>query len=211
MADPYLQLFSGQTQIAFNDNWRSLQEDEILATALDPCQPHPGQSVAPPGCDQESAIVVDLPAGGYTAIVSGVGGQTGVGLVEVFEVAEVVIQSVLGNFVGAGNVITLSDCQNPANNGSFNFSSTVNITSQNGSIVNATGTLTGPVTVNLTINGTATGGGDVMGSFTFTSAIGNGSGTFTGSLVGNTLTINVSGQVTSGESCTVSGSATGNR
>src|SRR5919198_944536 len=47
----------------------------------DPCQPNPGQSVAPPGCDQESALVLDLPAGAYTAIVSGVGGQTGVGLV----------------------------------------------------------------------------------------------------------------------------------
>ncbi len=58
-----------------------------LCTVLDPCQPNPGQTTTPPGCSQESAILVTLPPGGYTAIVSGVGGTTGVGLVEVFEIS----------------------------------------------------------------------------------------------------------------------------
>jgi hypothetical protein len=53
---------------------------------MDPCRPNPGQPVAPPNCTLESALLVTLPPGGYTAIVSGVGGVTGVGLVEVFEV-----------------------------------------------------------------------------------------------------------------------------
>ena len=59
---------------------------QIAATGLDPCQPNPGQSTAPSGCAQESAILVTLPPGAYTGIVSGAGGGTGVGLVEVFEV-----------------------------------------------------------------------------------------------------------------------------
>jgi len=98
LANPFMQLYSGSTVIAQNDNWQSTDplcgspatacgdSTQITATGLDPCQPNPGQSVAPPGCSQESAILVTLAPGGYTAIVSGVGGTSGMGLVEVFEV-----------------------------------------------------------------------------------------------------------------------------
>jgi hypothetical protein len=94
LANPFLQLFSGQTVIAQNDNWQDIPScgglpcggaAQIAATGLDPCQPNPGQSASPPGCAQESTIFITLPPGAYTAIVSGVGGATGVGLVEVFE------------------------------------------------------------------------------------------------------------------------------
>lgn len=92
LSDPFLQLFSGQTVIAQNDNWQVTDPlcdspavscggtAEITATGLDPCV---GNLT---GCSQESAILVTLPPGPYTAIVSGVSGGTGVGLVEVFEV-----------------------------------------------------------------------------------------------------------------------------
>ena len=210
LANPFLQLFSGQTVIAFNDNWRDLQQEEIVATGLDPCLPNPGQAVAPPGCDLESAMLLDLPAGGYTAIVSGVGGQAGVGLVKIFELTEVIIPNALGNFLGSASV-TLSNCQNPANNGLDNFSSVVNISSQNGSLITGTGTFTGPETVNLNITGTATAGADAMGSFTFTQPGARGNGTFTGLLTGNTLTLYFTGQFTNGETCAVTGSLSGNR
>jgi hypothetical protein len=59
--------------IASNDNWRSTQEAEIVATGI------------PPSSDLESAIVRTLNPGSYTAIVSGVGNTTGVGLVEVYQ------------------------------------------------------------------------------------------------------------------------------
>jgi hypothetical protein len=59
---------------------------EISAAGLDPCQPNPGQSSSPPGCAQEAAIYITLSPGPYTVHLSGVGGATGVGLVEVFEV-----------------------------------------------------------------------------------------------------------------------------
>jgi hypothetical protein len=98
LANPIMQLYSGSTVIAQNDNWQTTDPlcglpatacgtaAQITATAMDPCQPNPGQTVAPPNCSQEAAVLVTLPPGGYTAIVSGVGGGVGVGLVEVFEV-----------------------------------------------------------------------------------------------------------------------------
>lgn len=96
LSDPHLQLFSGSTPIAQNDNWNDDPQcdpqfacggsAEILATGLDPCQPNPGQTAAPSGCGNESAILMILPPGAYTAFLKGVGGRVGVGLVEVFEI-----------------------------------------------------------------------------------------------------------------------------
>lgn len=94
LANPFLQLFSGQDLIAQNNNWQDAPScngfvcgtpAQISATGLDPCQPNPGQTASPPSCTLESAILITLPPGAYTAIVSGVGGGTGVGLVEAFE------------------------------------------------------------------------------------------------------------------------------
>jgi hypothetical protein len=94
LANPFLQIFSGQDVIAQNDNWQDAPScngfvcgtaAQIAATGLDPCQPNPGESTPLVACTQESAILITLPPGAYTAIVSGVGGGTGVGLVEAFE------------------------------------------------------------------------------------------------------------------------------
>jgi hypothetical protein len=75
LVNPNLQLFSGQTQIAINDNW---QQAANAATIL--------SSGFAPLNTLESAILMTLNPGAYTAIVSGVGGTTGVGIVEVFAV-----------------------------------------------------------------------------------------------------------------------------
>lgn len=75
LADPTLELRDGNgTLIRANDNWRSDQEAEIIATAI------------PPTNNLESAIVATLPANGasYTAIVRGVNDTTGVALVEIY-------------------------------------------------------------------------------------------------------------------------------
>jgi hypothetical protein len=60
--------------VAANDNWRSSQEAEIIATTI------------PPTSDFESAIIATLPANGasYTAIVRGANGTTGIAVVEVY-------------------------------------------------------------------------------------------------------------------------------
>ncbi len=73
LQDPMLELHDSSTLLQANDNWRDTQEQEIVDTTV------------PPDNDLESAIVADLPAGGYTAIVSGVGGGTGVALVEIYD------------------------------------------------------------------------------------------------------------------------------
>jgi len=73
LSDPTLELYDGAgTLLAANDNWRSDQEAEIIATGL------------PPSSDLESAIVRNLAPGNYTAIVRGVDDSTGVALVEVY-------------------------------------------------------------------------------------------------------------------------------
>jgi hypothetical protein len=59
-------------QVAANDDWKSTQRDEIQATGV------------APNNDLESAYVGYFGAGNYTAIVSGVQGATGIGLVEVY-------------------------------------------------------------------------------------------------------------------------------
>jgi hypothetical protein len=73
LANPTLELRSlyGDV-IATNDNWRTDQQAEIIATTI------------PPSNDLESAIVRTLPPGNYTAIVRGANGEPGVALVEVF-------------------------------------------------------------------------------------------------------------------------------
>jgi hypothetical protein len=73
LANPMLQLFSGQTQIAVNDDWQTATyAAQISANGFAPANP------------LESAIMITLNPGAYTAIVTGVGGTTGVAIVEVF-------------------------------------------------------------------------------------------------------------------------------
>ncbi len=73
LADPALELFDQNgVLIASNDNWRSAQEAEIVATTV------------PPTNELESAIVATLPPAPHTAIVRGRDGTAGVALLEVF-------------------------------------------------------------------------------------------------------------------------------
>ena len=78
LADPTLELYDANgTIIASNNNWRTDQELEIIATGL------------PPTNDLESAIVRTLAPGNYTAIVRGVDNTTGVALVEAYHLNSV--------------------------------------------------------------------------------------------------------------------------
>lgn len=60
LLDPTLELHDQDgTLISSNDNWRDMQSAEIIATGI------------PPTDDRESAIVMTLTPGNYTAIVRG--------------------------------------------------------------------------------------------------------------------------------------------
>ncbi len=73
LQDPTLELFnSSGVRVRFNDDWRSNQQSEIIASGV------------PPTENAESAILETLSPGSYTAIVRGAGNTTGVALVEVF-------------------------------------------------------------------------------------------------------------------------------
>ncbi len=73
LQDPTLELFDGNgNAIAFNDNWRSHQEAEIIATTV------------PPNNDNEAAIVRTLAPGAYTAVLRGKNSTTGMALVEAY-------------------------------------------------------------------------------------------------------------------------------
>ena len=73
LANPNLAVYDAQgALVAANDNWRNVQEAEIMATHLSPAS------------DLEPAIVLTLAPGPYTAIVSGSNATTGVALAEIY-------------------------------------------------------------------------------------------------------------------------------
>jgi hypothetical protein len=73
LSDPVLELHNANgTLLASNDNWRTTQQSQIEATGLAPAD------------DAEAAILISLAPGAYTAIESGANGDTGVGLIEVY-------------------------------------------------------------------------------------------------------------------------------
>ena len=73
LPDPTLEIRDSRgVVLAYNDNWQDTQKAELEAI-----NPAPSQA-------SESAILITVPAGNYTAIVRGAGRSVGVGLVEVY-------------------------------------------------------------------------------------------------------------------------------
>jgi hypothetical protein len=83
LANPTLELHDGTgALIASNNNWATT----IIGGIITANQVHDIQTSGyAPGNGFESAIIADLPAGNYTAIVRGVNNTTGVALVEVYD------------------------------------------------------------------------------------------------------------------------------
>src|SRR5438105_991401 len=83
LQDPTLELHDGTgALIGTNDNWQTTIIGGIITH--DQVQEIQDSGYAP-GDGRESAIIADLPAGNYTAIVRGVNNTTGVALVEVYD------------------------------------------------------------------------------------------------------------------------------
>jgi hypothetical protein len=81
LQDPTLELREGATLLGSNDDWRSGQEQDIIATTI------------PPGDNRESAIVAILNPGAYTAVIAGKNGSTGIGLAEVYDLGTASLES----------------------------------------------------------------------------------------------------------------------
>jgi pectin methylesterase-like acyl-CoA thioesterase len=81
LTDPTLELHQGSVTLATNDDWKmrpdgSSQQAEVEATGLSPSD------------DFESVIVAILNPGTYTAILAGKDGMSGLGVVEIYDLAE---------------------------------------------------------------------------------------------------------------------------
>lgn len=112
LADPTLQLYQGDTLFFSNDDWRSSsQQAEIAASGFAPNK------------DAESAIIWTLtPGQNYTAIVRGKNDQSGVAVVEAFDL-DVGAASKLGNistrgFVDLNDNVMIAGLIVSSNNGS---------------------------------------------------------------------------------------------
>ncbi len=81
LTDPFLRIFQGSTVIRENDNWESGNNLALLREG----SAKTGAFALPAG-SKDAALLLTLPPGSYTAQVSGVGGTTGISLVEVYEV-----------------------------------------------------------------------------------------------------------------------------
>ncbi|MEY2572811.1 MAG: hypothetical protein QOJ87_1024 [Verrucomicrobiota bacterium] len=78
LMDPVLELHDSNGATLTNDNWRTGgQETEIQQSGLAPADDH------------EAAIIRTVPAGNYTAVISGAGNSSGIGLVEVYDLGSV--------------------------------------------------------------------------------------------------------------------------
>ncbi|HVF71310.1 MAG TPA: hypothetical protein VM940_06850 [Chthoniobacterales bacterium] len=74
LVDPSLEIYdSAGALIAKNDDWRAGQQQELMDNGLAPSN------------DLESALIISLPQGGYTAQVRGAHGESGTAVVEVYD------------------------------------------------------------------------------------------------------------------------------
>jgi sugar lactone lactonase YvrE len=98
LQDPILELHDSHGGIVINDDWRTTQEKIIKDTTIQP------------GDDRESAIVIGLDPGNYTAIVSSKNGAPGIGLMEVYDLGNVFLdasgKAILANIATRGFVDT---------------------------------------------------------------------------------------------------------
>jgi uncharacterized protein (DUF1800 family) len=87
LGDPKLELYSGATKTAENDNWSSpIGSAAADAAALTAAFSQSGAFALAAG-SRDAALLINLGAGSYTLQVSGVGNTTGVALVEIYDLA----------------------------------------------------------------------------------------------------------------------------
>lgn len=97
LLDPTLEVHdSSGSVVASNDDWRTTQEAEIIATSI------------PPSDDRESALIATLDPGEYTAILQGKNNTTGTALVEAYDL-DATAASQFGNISTRGLIGTGSN------------------------------------------------------------------------------------------------------
>jgi CSLREA domain-containing protein len=84
LSDPRLELHDANNTIGTNDDWQTTQLGGVITSDQGAAIQNSGVAPLDPA---EPAIIATLPAGGYTAIVQGVGGTQGVATVEVYDLS----------------------------------------------------------------------------------------------------------------------------
>ena len=101
LSDPVLEVRDNRVVVvARNDDWRTTQEDLIRTYHLEPLR------------DRDSALIVSLPPGEYTALLRDKNGANGLGLIEIFDL-DGGVQSKLANLstraqVGTGDNVIIA-------------------------------------------------------------------------------------------------------
>jgi arylsulfatase A-like enzyme len=94
LVDPTITLFRGAVALATNDNWsNAANAAELVATMA-----AVGAFALPSG-SRDAALLVTLPAGSYSAVVSGVGETTGTALVEIYVAPPAPVPATAPNFL----------------------------------------------------------------------------------------------------------------
>jgi uncharacterized delta-60 repeat protein len=100
LPDPVLELHGPDGTVTTNDNWRDFQEDEIVGTTLAPAD------------DREAAIVATLIPGTYTAVVRGHDNESGVSLVELYDLDQTAASKLANissrGFVASGDNVIIA-------------------------------------------------------------------------------------------------------
>ncbi len=79
MPDPQLDLYSGATVLASNDNWGGDPQVNAAFTSV-------GAFGFSNPASKDAVIIATLAPGNYTAVVKGVNGSSGIAIVEVYDV-----------------------------------------------------------------------------------------------------------------------------
>ncbi len=80
LTDPLLTLYRGSVEVARNDDWQTAGNAAVLAAASRRVGAFPL-----PDSSRDAALLLTLPPGAYTAVVSGVAGATGIAIVELYD------------------------------------------------------------------------------------------------------------------------------
>jgi len=112
--------------------------------------------------------------------------------------------------------INVSNCLNPADDGTYNFSVDLSIDDQNqaafsGTAVGTINYMGDRLNENISLSGTISASGEIAGDTTHTFVDSGGTGTFTGQLSGDTLTIANNGSDTYGDTCSYTRNISVNR
>jgi uncharacterized repeat protein (TIGR01451 family) len=104
LVNPRLELHDSNNTIGMNDDWQTTQIGGVITSDQVAEIQNSGLAPSDPA---ESAVIATLPPGSYTAIVQGVNGGTGVGIVEVYDLnsasASLLVNISTRGFVQAGD------------------------------------------------------------------------------------------------------------